>query len=117
MGKRIKKQRTNYLKHTKISLERLIDDYYAIGYIYKAQGLEKDLKDMEDEFGELMKTNNDTFLDKLRQIVAEMSDLMGKCDYKRELYAASSIIADLIEDIEKRLELEKKLLKGGVKWI
>ena len=56
---------------------------------------------------------NDIFLNKLRQIVSDICDLMGKSDYYRELYSASKIIADLIEDIEKRLELEKKLLKGG----
>lgn len=62
------------------------------------------------------KTVNDEFIGKLKQIVADLSDLACKSDYYKELYTAGKIVADLIENIEKRLEMENKLIskkKGG----
>ena len=59
MDKRKKKQRIDYLKHTIISLEILINDYYSLGYIYRAQekqdeldGIEKELEKLKAEKGE-----------------------------------------------------------------
>ena len=49
MDKRKKKQRTDYLKHTVISLEILINDYYSIGYINSAMRLQEELDDIEEE--------------------------------------------------------------------
>ena len=54
MDKRKKKQRIDYLKHTVISLEILINDYYSLGYIYRAEQLQGELDDMEEELELLM---------------------------------------------------------------